>query len=68
VSKNLVPHYKGIKDAVTKIYREEGLKGFTKGIIVSLTVNVSSRTLFFTLYKIFLTIVFLVMRRGKMHY
>ena len=46
---NIVPKYGGIIGAIKGIYREEGLRGFTKGIFVSFVANASSRALFFAL-------------------
>lgn len=47
---NLVPKYKNLKYAIQTIYRDEGIKGFTKGIMLSLFANSVARSLFFALY------------------
>ncbi|CAK78620.1 unnamed protein product (macronuclear) [Paramecium tetraurelia] len=49
--KNLVPKYGSISNAIKQIYKEEGLKGFTKGIFWSLCANSIARVLFFVFYE-----------------
>ena len=46
-SENLVPKYNGIKSAIKKIYKDEGMKGLYKGFYISLLCQASSMSFFF---------------------
>ena len=48
-TRNLVPKYSSIRNAIYEIYTKEGIRGFGRGIFLSLYANAVSRSLFFNL-------------------
>lgn len=46
-SENLVPKYTGVKNALNKIYKDEGFKGLYKGFYISLLCQATSMSFFF---------------------
>lgn len=46
-AENLVPKYNGIKNALSIIYKDEGIKGLYKGFYISLLCQASTMSFFF---------------------
>ena len=53
---NLVPQYKGIKNALKMIYKNEGFKGLYKGFYISILCQGSSMAFFFLKYPLFYSV------------
>lgn len=49
-SDNLVPKYNSLKEAFSRIYNEEGLRGLFKGFYISLACQATAISLFFWMY------------------
>jgi len=45
------PQYLGTNDAISKIYKQEGLKGFSKGLAPALVVSIPTQILYFGGYE-----------------